>query len=188
MADKFGAFETGFERPSLDNPLLFSRYADEIAMRLGHQYPMHLGYRVKVEKKEKDPRKREWLVDLQRGWFSGARVEIKPLAEKPHRVRVRVSWQSRLMSVMEKGFTCISMVPLFFLFIGLTLATRLGFALILTIVVAIAWAIVGYIVMFAVARVCAAIFGNEFSSETRSALANKIEQFPLPQGAPASTT
>jgi uncharacterized membrane protein YuzA (DUF378 family) len=60
--------------------------------------------------------------------------------------------------------------------------------LILTIVVAIAWAIVGYIVMFAVARVCAAIFGNEFSSETRSALANKIEQFPLPQGAPASTT
>ncbi len=187
MVDKFDAFETGFERPSLDNPLLFSRYADDIAMRLGHQYPAQLGYRVNVEKKEKDPRRREWLVDLQRGWFSGARVEIKPLAQKPHRVRVRVSWQSRLMSVMEKSFTYISMVPLFLLFVALTLATRLGFALILTIVVAIAWAIVGYIVMFAVARICAAIFGNEFTSETRTALATKIEQFPLPQAVSAST-
>ncbi len=188
MADQFASFETGFERPSLDNPLLFSRYADEIAMRLGHEYPAHAGYRIRVEKREKDPRKREWRVDVQRGWSSGARVRIKPLAEKPHRAKVKVGWHSRLLEVMETGFAYISIVPLILLFVVLTLATRLGFALILTAVIAVVWGIAGSIVMSIVARLFAAIFGNEFTSERRTALATKIEQFPLPQTVPASTT
>jgi hypothetical protein len=187
VADLFASFETGYERPSLDNPLLFSRYADEIAMRLGHEYPAHTGYRIRVEKREKDPRKREWRVDLQRGWFSGARVKIKPLSAKPHRARVKVEWHSRLLEVLERVFAYISIVPLILLFVIFTLATRLGFALILTVVVAVAWGIAGSIVMIIVARLLAAIFGNEFTSETRTALATKIEQFPLPQSVPAST-
>ena len=187
MADLLASFETGFERPSLDNPSLFSRYADEIAMRLGHQFPAHAGYRVQVKKKEDDPRKREWQVDLQRGWFSGARVMINPLTHTPHRARVKVRWHSRFLGAMEKGFAMISLVPLIILFLAFALKTRLGFALILTAVIGIAWGIAGAIVMLIVARSLALVFGDEFNSQTRIALADKIQQFPLPQ-APSSSS
>ena len=187
MADLLASFETGFEQPSLDNPMLFSKYADEIAMRLGYQFPAHSGYRIRVEKKEDQPRKREWRVEVQRGWFSGAEVVIKPLAQTPHRARVRIHWGSRLLGVMAKGFGIISLVPLVILFIALTLKTRLGFALILTCVVGIAWGIAGSIVLLIVARLCALIFGDEFNSQTRIALADKIQQFPLPQATSAKS-
>jgi hypothetical protein len=84
MTDLLASFETGFERPSLDNPILFSRYADETA-------------------------------------------------------------------------------------------------LLLTAAIGIIWGIAGSIVMLVVARILAAIFGNEFDDNTRIALADKIQQFPLPQ-------
>lgn len=181
MADLLASFETGFERPSLDNPILFNRYADEVAVRLGHQYPAHAGYRIRVEKKEDEPRKREWRVEVQRGWFSGARVEITPLRQTPHRARVKVAWHPRLLGAMTKGFAYISVLPLFLFFIAFALKTRLGFALILTCVIGIAWGIAGSIVMLIFARLCALIFGDEFNSQTRIALADKIQQFPLPQ-------
>jgi hypothetical protein len=181
MADLLASFETGFERPSLDNPPLFSRYADEIATRLGHLYPARTGYRIKVEKKEDDPRKRVWKVELLRGWFSGVEVTIKPIEKNPHRARVRVGWHSRLLGAMAKGFALISLPPLVIIFIALAFTTRLGFALVLTAVIGIIWAILGSIVMLLVARLFAAIFGNEFDKNTRMALADKIQQFPLPQ-------
>jgi hypothetical protein len=181
MADKRASFETGFERPSPENPILFSRYADEIAMRLGHLYPERTGYRIKVEKKEKDPKKREWQVELIKGWFSGAQVEIKPTENTPHRARVRVLWHSRLLGVMAKGFSIISLPPIIIIFVALAFTTRLGFALVLTAVIWGVWGIAGAIVMLLVARVFAAIFGNEFDNNTRIALADKIQQSPLPQ-------
>jgi hypothetical protein len=181
MADPQASFETGFERPSLDNPILFSRYADEIAMRLGHLYSERTGYRIKVEKKEDDPKKREWNVELFHGWFTGATVEIKPMEKTPHRVKVKVRWHSRLLAAMTKAFAILTVPPLIILFIALAFMTRLGFALVLTAVIGILWGIVGSIVMLLVARIFAAIFGNEFNDSTRIALADKIQQFPLPQ-------
>jgi len=185
MADRFASFETGFEKPSLDNPLLFSRYADEIATRLGHQFPAHTGYRIRVERKEDDPRKREWRVNVQRGWFTGARVEITPLRQTPHRARVRVAWHSRLLDVMANGFIYISMVPLFLLFLAFAWKTRLGFALILTVVIGAVWLAVGFIAILIVARIFSAIFGNEFDTDACIALADKVQQFPLPQDVPS---
>jgi fatty acid desaturase len=187
VADLLASFETGFERPSLDNPMLFSRYADEIAMRLGHEFPAHAGYRIQVKKKEEDPRKREWQVEVQRGWFSGARVMIKPIMRTPHRARVKVAWHSRLLGAMEKGFAVISVVPLIILFLAAALKTRLGFALIVTAVIGIAWGIAGAVVMLIVARLFAMIFGDEFNSQTRVALADKIQQYPLPQSTPGKS-
>ena len=181
MADLQASFETGFERPSLENPILFSRYADEIAMRLGHLYPERTGYRIKVKKKEDDPKKREWEVELLKGWFTGVQVEIKPIENTPHRVRVKVGWHSRLLGAMLKGFAILTLPPLIVVFIALAFSTRLGFALLLTAAIGIIWAIAGSIVMLVVARIFAAIFGNEFDSSTRIALADKIQQFPLPQ-------
>jgi hypothetical protein len=181
MADLMASFETGFERPSLDNPILFSRYADEIATRLGHLYPERTGYRIKVEKKEDDPRKREWNVEVFHVWFTGATVEIKPIEKTPHRVKVKVRWHSRLLAAMTKGFVILTLPPLIIIFIAFAFKTRLGFALILTAVIGILWGIAGSIVMLLVARIFAAIFGNEFNDSTRIALADKIQQFPLPQ-------
>lgn len=162
MADLLASFETGFERPSLDNPILFSCYADEIAMRLGYLYPERTGYRIKVEKKEDDPKKREWTVELLKGWFTGAQVSIKPIEKTPHRARVRVTWHSRLLGAMMKGFAIITLPPLIIVFIALVFTTRLGFALLLTAAIGIIWGIAGSIVMLVVARILAAIFGNEF--------------------------
>jgi hypothetical protein len=59
--------------------------------------------------------------------------------------------------------------------------TRLGFALLLTAAMGIIWGIAGSIFMLVVARILAAIFGNEFDGSTRIALAGKIRQFPVPQ-------
>jgi hypothetical protein len=181
MADLLASFETGFERPSLDNPQLFSRYADEIAMRMGHLFPQHQGYCIRVEKKEDEPRKRVWQVELRRGWFTGATVEIKPMEKTPHRARVRVRWHSRLLGAMTTGFAILSVPPLIIIFIAALLKTRVGFALLLTAAVGIIWGIAGSIVMLLVARMLAAIFGNEFDSTRRMALADNIQQFPLPQ-------
>ena len=183
MADLLASFETGFEAPSLDNPQLFSRYTDEIAMRLGQQFPAHAGYRIRVDKREDDPRRRKWEVELHRGWFSGLTVVISPLANTPHRVRVRVRWSSRLLEVMAKGFVIISLVPLLILFLAAAAKTRLGFALIVTCAIGIVWGITGSIVMTLVARLFALLFGDEFNSQTRIALADKIQQFPLPRAA-----
>jgi hypothetical protein len=181
MATSSAAFETGFERPSLDNPLLFSRYADEIAVRLGHSYPQQAGYRIKVKKEEEDPRKRKWQVDLLKGWFTGAQVEIKPLDGTPHRVWVKVKWNSRLLEALHMGAAILIVLALIPTFLAFALATRLGFALILTVLVAIVLSIpLGLLTQLA-ARIFAAIFGNEFDAATRIALAGKIEQFPLPQ-------
>lgn len=185
MADLLASFETGFERPSLDNPLLFSRYADEIAMRLGHQYPEHSGYRIRVEKREDNPRKRKWEVELLRGWFTGVSVVITPLAQTPHRARVKVRWNSRLLGLMAKGFVIISFLPMLIFFIALTAMTRLGFAVIVICIVGVIWAIVGSIVMTLLARLVALVFGDDFDNQTRIALADKIQQFPLPK--PPST-
>jgi hypothetical protein len=185
MASRSNAFETGFERPSLDNPLLFSRYADEIALRLGHLYPEHAGYRIKVSKEEKDARKRKWEVELLKGWFTGAKVVIKPLEPTPHRVWVKVEWYSRLLNAMWIGFAALLIPILIVSFFAFAFMTRLGFALILTLIVMVVFAIPAGLISQLVARTLAAIFGNEFDSAARIALAGKIAQFPLPQAKPS---
>lgn len=187
MADPSNAFETGFERPSLDNPVLFSRYADDIALRLKNFYPEHAGYRIKVNKEEKDARKRKWEVELLKGWFTGARVVIKPLEATPHRVWVEVEWSSRLLKAIMTVFAALMIPVLIICFIAFASATRLGFALVLTIVALFVLAIPVVLISQLIARTFANIFGNEFDSAARVSLAGKIAQFPLPQAKPAST-
>ena len=181
MANISTTFETGFEKPSLDNPLLFSRYADEIAERLGHLYPAHAGYRVKVKKEEKDPRKRQWQVQLMKGWFTGAEVTIKPLEKTPHRANVKVTWHSRLLGLLINAFAILLLPVLIVCFLVFAFTTRLGFALILTVVVAIAASIPGSLIIHAAARAVALILGNEFDAAKRGSLAETIQKFPLPQ-------
>jgi len=188
MASASNAFETGFERPSLDNPLLFSRYADEIALRLGHLYPQHAGYRIKVSKEEKDARKRKWEVELLKGWLTGAKIEIKPLEPTPHRVWVKVEWDSRFLHAMHIGFAAL-LVPILILtfLVSVFMIGRLGFALLLTLAVMLVLAIPAGLISQLVARTFAAIFGNEFDAAARIALAAKIAQFPLPRAKPGNT-
>jgi hypothetical protein len=177
------SFETGFDRPSLDNPLLFRRYADEVAAQLSHQFPEQSGYRIHVKKHEDQARKRHWEVYLWRGWLSGICVEIQPMEKTPHRVRVSVRWDSRLLGAMMKGFFYLSALPLIVLFIALALVVRLVGAFVLTCVVGLVWLFSGSLVMYAFARLLAVIFNNEFTTDTRVDLAQMIQRFPLPQAA-----
>jgi hypothetical protein len=187
MADLLASFETGFERPSLENPRLFSRYADEIAKRLRQEFAEHSGYRIRVEKREDNPRRRKWTVRLHRGWFTGASVVIRPLALAPHRARVKVHWDSRLLQVMAKAFVYVSLPALLILFVMLTVLTRARLALIVTGVAGILWAIAGSILLTVVARLFAFGFGDEFNNQVRIALADKIEKFPLPKSTPSAS-
>jgi hypothetical protein len=181
MASPSNAFETGFERPSLDNPILFSRYADDIALRIKNFYPEHAGYRIKVNKEEKEARKRKWEVELLKGWLTGAKVVIKPLDSAPHRVWVKVEWSSRLLNALRLGFAALMIPILILCFVVFAYATRFGFALILTLVVAVALGIPAGLISQLIARTFANLFGNEFDSAARVSLAGKIAQFPLPQ-------
>lgn len=173
-------FEIGFPKPSLENPALFSRYADDVAARLRSRYGPGGGYRVSVEKRETDPKKRRWEVKVFGGLFSGACIYIKPIAVAPHRAKVEVRWNSRLQDVLAKGFAFVS-VPIFFLvFLALALKTRLGFALIVTVVLWFVWALAGSVVLLVIARLCAALFGNEFDEQRRSAMAQEVRAVSLP--------
>jgi len=173
-------FETGFPKPSLDNPVLFGRYADAIAARLRLQYSPSAGYRIVVDKQEKDPKKRRWDVNIHRGLFAGAQVKIKPLSETPHRAKVEVCWHTRLMEVMAKTFTVLSLPFFLLLFILFAFFTRLGFALILTVILWFAWALLGSIVMVLIGKLSSSIFGNEFDHNRRSTMALEIKGVPLP--------
>jgi hypothetical protein len=177
------SFETGFPKPSLDNPMLFGQYADAIAARLRLQYSPSAGYRIAVEKQEKDPKKRRWDINVHRGWFAGAQVNIKPVSGAPHRANVEVCWHTRLMEIMAKTFAVLS-VPFFILiFLVFAFTTRLGFALILTLILWFVWALLGSIVMVLIARLASAAFGNEFDQNRRSTLAQEIKNIALPQQA-----
>jgi hypothetical protein len=173
-------FETGFEKPSLENPVLFARYADSIAARLRMQYNPSGGYRVAVEKHEKDPKKRRWEVNVYRGLFAGAQVTIKPAAQMPHRAMVEVSWHTRLFEILVKTLAVLSLPIFIVLLLAFALKTRLGFALILTAVIGFAWTLAGGIVILVIAKLCSATFGNEFDYKRRSAMAQEVRAVPLP--------
>jgi len=173
-------FEIGFPKPSLENPVLFGRYADAVAARLRLRYDSAAGYRVIVEKREKEPKKRQWNVNVYGGMFSGACVHIKPIAQTPHRAKIEVRWTSRLRDLLAKGFAILSLPIFALVFLALALQTRLGFALILTIVLWLAWALAGSIVLLSIAWLCAALFGNEFDQQRRSAMAQEVRVVPLP--------
>ena len=173
-------FETGFAKPSLDNPILFAQYADAVAERLRLQYSPAAGYRIAVEKQEKNPKKRRWDVNVHRGLFAGAQVSIKPLAETPHRAKVEVCWHTRLMEIMAKTFTVLSLPFFIVLFLAFAFATRLGFALILTILLWFAWALAGSIVMVLIGKISSAIFGNEFDENRLATMAQEVKGVALP--------
>src|SRR6516164_3233860 len=103
-------FEIGFAQPSLDNPILFGKYADSLAARLRQRYGQSAGYRVMVEKRDRDPKKRSWTVNVFGGWFSGAKVEIKPKQGTPHRAVVTVSWDSRLQHLFLKLLALVTLL------------------------------------------------------------------------------
>jgi hypothetical protein len=174
-------FETGFPKPSLDNPILFGKYADAIAARLRLQYSPSAGYRVVIEKEEKNPKKRRWDINVHRGLCAGAQVKIKPLSDTPHRANVEVVWHTRLIDIMAKTFTVLSLPFFILLFLAFAFTTRLGFALILTVILWFAWALLGSIVMVLIAKLCSAAFGNEFDQNRRSTMAQDIKNVPLPQ-------
>jgi hypothetical protein len=135
---------------------------------------------VSVEKQEKNPKRRHWDINVYRGLNSGTQVSIKPAAAMPHRAMVEVSWHTRLLDIMMKGFAVLSLPIFILLFLGLAFGTRLGFALILTVIIGFVWALAGVIVMIGVAKVCSAIFGNEFDYGRRSTMATEIKSIALP--------
>ena len=182
------SFEVGFPGPSLDNPVLFGRYADSLAEQLRRRYPSSSGYKISVEKKDKDPKKRKWSVNLLAGWFSGAEITIKPIEATPHRAVVDLTWNSRVLELLAKGVAVIGLlmcIPL--LIAAVFVLHRLGFAVILTIIVFFVWALIGSIVATGIARLFAAIFGNEFDAQRQYALLNEIKTVPLPSPPPSNT-
>ena len=173
-------FETGFPKASLENPVLFGLYAESIAARLRQQYSPLGGYRVAVEKHEKDPKRRRWEVNVYRGLFAGAQITIKPAAQLPHRAMVDVSWHTRLFEILVKAFAVLSLPIFILLFLAFALKTRFGFALVLTAVIGFVWALAGSIVMLILAKACSALFGNEFDYQRRSAIAQEVRAVALP--------
>jgi hypothetical protein len=173
-------FEIGFAGPSLDNPVLFGRYADSLAAQLRQRYGPTNGYRISVEKEDKDPKKRKWIVNLFGGWFSGAKVTIKPVEATPHRAVVTVAWNSRVLEWLIKGIAVLSLLVFIPTFLIFAMATRLGFALLLTIVMFFIWALIASLIATALARFVALLFGNEFDADRRASLLGEIKSVPLP--------
>jgi hypothetical protein len=173
-------FETGFPKPSLDNPVLFAKYADAIAGRLRLQYGASAGYRIAVEKHEKDPKKRHWDINVHRGLFDGTQVTIKPASAMPHRAMVEVCWHSRLVDILLKGFVILSLPIFVVIFLALAFSTRLGFAVILTAILFFIWAAIGAILVLIFAKLCSKIFGNQFDYNRRAMMAQEIKGIPLP--------
>jgi hypothetical protein len=175
------SFEVGFAGPSLDNPVLFGRYADSLAEQLRRRYTSSAGYKISVEKKEKDPKKRKWSVNLLAGWFSGAEITIKPIEATPHRAVVGIAWNSRVLELLIGGVAVTGLlICLPLLVASVFVLHRMGFAVIVTIIVFFVWALIGSIVATGVARLFAALFGNEFDAQRRSTLLNEIKAVPLP--------
>ena len=173
-------FEIGFAKPSLENAILFGRYAEAIAARLRVQYSPSAGYRIAVEAHDKDVKGRRWEINVERGLFAGAQVTVKPAVALPHRAMVDVSWHNRLSQILLKAFAILS-IPIFaVIFLALAFGTRLGFALILTLILFFIWALICSIVVLAIARICSAIFGNEFDYARRSTMATEIKAIALP--------
>ena len=92
-----------------------------------------------------------------------------------------------MLNAMMMAFAALLIPLLIVSFFVFAFVTRLGFALLLTLVVMVVFAIPAGLISQLVARPLAAIFGNEFDSAARIALADKIAQFPLPQTKPANT-
>lgn len=67
-------FEIGFERPSLDNRQLFELYAARMRARATE---LCVGHATRMEKKERPGRWR-WVIQLEKGWYSGCEIEIEP--------------------------------------------------------------------------------------------------------------
>jgi len=180
MSVTYPGFQVGFPKPSLDNPVLFSQFADKLASRLRLQYSESAGYRIKVEKKEDEPKKRKWTVYLYRGLFSGAEISIEPLADTPHIASVDVGWTSRLYEVLGKSFVVLSLPIFLILFLAFAFATRIGFALILTIVIGFIWLLIGVLILQAIAKMVAKLVGNEFDYNRRLNIARELKLVPLP--------
>ena len=173
-------FETGFPKPSLENGVLFGRYVESIAARLRLQYGSSAGYRIAVEAHDKDVKARRWEINVERGLFAGAQVTVKPATAMPHRAMVDVSTHSRLAQILLKTFAILS-IPIFILiFLVLAFSTRIGFALIVTVILFFIWALILSVVVLTIAKICAAIFGNEFDYARRSTMATEIKAIALP--------
>jgi hypothetical protein len=169
-------FETGYDKPSPDDPALFSRYADSLRLR----YRDSSGYRVVVVKEASKTSLRSWNVSLLRGWFAGAQVSIKPIGDTPHRVMVQVEWHTKFMDILTKGFVIISLPVFFALFIALAIRGRIALGLLVTFVRGLVWLMAGAVVMLLLAKLGSKIFGNEFDFNRRSEIARDLKLVPLP--------
>lgn len=176
-------FETGFAKPSLENPMLFGQYADAIAARLRLQYAPSAGYRIALEKHDKDAKKRHWDINVHRGLFDGAQITVKPASAMPHRAMVEVGWHSRLVDILLKGFVILSLPIFAVIFLALVFSTRIGFAVILTAILFFIWAVIGSVLVLILARLCSKIFGGEFDYNRRSSMAEDIKNVALPRQA-----
>lgn len=181
MASSNPGFQVAFPKPSLENPVLFSRFADTIASHLRQRYASSAGYRVTVDKKEDEPKNRKWTVTLYRGFLSSAEIRIKPIVDTPHIANLEVCWGSRLLDFLMKAFFILSLPGFLIFFLAAALKTRLGFAVILTLIVGFLWLVAAAIVFLAVARLAAAIFGNEFDHNRRDQIARDLKLIPLPK-------
>jgi hypothetical protein len=176
-------FETGFPKPSLDNPILFGQYADAIAACLRLQYGPSAGYRIAIERHDKDPKKRRWEINVHRGLFDGAQITIKPTTAMPHRAMVEVGWHSRMVDILLKGFVILSLPIFAVIFLALVFSTRIGFAVILTAMLFFIWAAIGAVLILIFAKICAKIAGSQFDYNRRATMAQEIKGFPLPSPA-----
>ena len=178
------SFEIGFPGPSLDNPVLFGRYADSLGAKLRLRYGPSAGYHVAVEKEDRNPKKRRWRVSVLSGWFSGARLTIKPIEETPHRAVITVGWHSRVLDGLIKGVAVLTLLIFIPMFLVFALATRLGFAVLLTLILFFVWAIFASLIATGIARLFSLVFGNEFDAQRRAMLLDEIKSVPLPTPPP----
>ncbi|HTD23942.1 MAG TPA: hypothetical protein VK738_14890 [Terriglobales bacterium] len=153
-------------------------YADELRKKLVSLLGPS-GYDIRVEKVRND----KYKVVVLRGALSGmeAVVEMKSsLGAQPSQAEIRVEASSkteRILMNMLAGLVVLLAIPTFLL---LLLALRLILALIATVIALIPLMIVCGALNAAVMSVLYKLYGNEFDSDRRVAIAEMLKQVPVP--------
>lgn len=171
-------FETGYEKASADDAVLFSHYADALADCLRQRYRESSGYRATVENEASKITPLSWSVSLYRGWFAGAQVTIKPIGDTPHRVMVQVLEHTKFLQILTKAFACISVV--IFLLLVVAFRGRMLFALLIAIPLGLIWIMAAVVPLLLLAKLGSKIFGNEFDFNRRSEIASELKLVALP--------
>lgn len=180
MTTQSTTFDLSLPGPTLEAPLSFERHAQRMEGWLRERYPESGSYRVSLAK-EKNPKRAEWKVRVDSGWFSGAEVALRCNKDSPHKAEVFVNWDSRFQRLLVTlGSLAAIPAGIVVFVVGLLMLKFLILVLFLLIVPLIFfWLMAVTMVAALVARGATLVFGNEFDADRRADLALRLKGLPI---------